>query len=1333
MSNTSIQLKKSGATGNTPTGLAYGEVAINYADGKLYYKNALGGTSYISNQFSFDTINANNSLILATGVSDTLSFVAGNNISISTNTTTKTITINSTGVSDTYARDTANAAFIQANAAFLKANTPDSFIFNGTSNLYFSSANGSIVANVDGNTIAIVTNTGIQMAGAEGDLSGANNIYANTVIAANGIIVSGLNVVPYLQSAFTTANTPSHVSNSAALYANASFIQANAAFIHANAAFNAANTGGSGSGNASFIFSGTSNVYFSSANGSIVANVDGNTIATVTNTGIQMAGVEGDISGANTVYANTIVANTNVTISGLNVVPYLQSAFTTANTPSHVANSAALYANAAFVQANAAFIKANTGASASYIFNGTSNVYFETANGNIVANVGGNTIATVSTTGIQISGAEGDLSGANNVYANTFIANTSLTVAGLNVVPYLQSAFTAANTPSYVANSAALYANGAFAQANAAFDKANTYPGNSNQVLYKNSSNVLTSSSGLVYDGVSIKVNGNLESTFQNGDEGGEIFLNKSVTNTTLSTGVSIDVYQNKLRIFETGGSNRGVYIDMANGAAGGIGTNLLSPAGGAVTSVAGATGTVSNTQLIAGIQTVSSSYGITFDYVATANNGQGTNFKVGDDAWIGDYNTADSLKIKGQQNAANGYVSFGSNTSQLGAAGSGQLTYGGNIVWHAGNDGAGSGLDADLLDGLNSSEFARVSAESYANSAYTQANTATNNAAGASLYANGAFIQANAAFNRANSVLGGFRSNTLVVANSTGFLSNSNAEFSSANNTLYVPNANISNEVIANSLVFYDGTRLNSATGITANTAATANVSIYAKITNVTTGVYFPIVTDTTVTGSDTFHYSSNDFLMYAANNTFRASGNVWAGQFLAVGTNIPVVNSTGHWVGQTVNGIDSFARTTANAALPTTGGTVTGNLTLSTTATMIIQNTRPTTSNSTGALIVRGGVGIAGNLFVGGIFTVDGDFQVGNTTSTGNVFNSGFVTFSQSTQFTSNAATTSNTTGAIIATGGIATRGNLFSGAIRITGPTSNGLTFADGTIQYTANATSSSIANGSSNIAIQTTNGNIVSTVNGVIITTVSNNGIQLSSSNADITGANTIYASRIVANTTLTVSGAGGDITGANNIFANVINVTTASIVSGINVVPYIQSAFIQANAAFAAANSGGGGDGTDNVARDTANAAFIQANAAFAAANSANLSIYSNFYTANGNTSTFNLNTSPQDKEYTIVNIDGVIQLKNSYSLSGNTIILSENVSTNSSVEITVLGGSGGGGGGGSATVGFVTQNKTVIDSNVTIGAGYSGVSVGPLSIANNVVINIAAGQKWVIL
>ena len=44
-------------------------------------------------------------------------------------------------------------------------------------------------------------------------------------------------------------------------------------------------------------------------------------------------------------------------------------------------------------------------------------------------------------------------------------------------------------------------------------------------------------------------------------------------------------------------------------------------------------------------------------------------------------------------------------------------LTIDGNRVWHQGNDGAGSGLDADLLDGVNSTSFLRSDVTDYLNS----------------------------------------------------------------------------------------------------------------------------------------------------------------------------------------------------------------------------------------------------------------------------------------------------------------------------------------------------------------------------------------------------------------------------------------------------------------------------------------------------------------------------------------------------------------------------------------------------------------------------------------
>jgi hypothetical protein len=65
----------------------------------------------------------------------------------------------------------------------------------------------------------------------------------------------------------------------------------------------------------------------------------------------------------------------------------------------------------------------------------------------------------------------------------------------------------------------------------------------------------------------------NLFSTNAAGDEGGEIQLTKP-PNGTLSGGITIDAYVNKLRFFEQGGNARGAYIDLSQ-AADGVATLL--------------------------------------------------------------------------------------------------------------------------------------------------------------------------------------------------------------------------------------------------------------------------------------------------------------------------------------------------------------------------------------------------------------------------------------------------------------------------------------------------------------------------------------------------------------------------------------------------------------------------------------------------------------------------------------------------------------------------------------------------------------------------------------
>ena len=191
------------------------------------------------------------------------------------------------------------------------------------------------------------------------------------------------------------------------------------------------------------------------------------------------------------------------------------------------------------------------------------------------------------------------------------------------------------------------------------------------------------------------------------GDEGGQINLGPAVTNTTLVGNVTIDVYQNKLRIWEGGGTNRGGYFDISALAAS-VGTNLAGGGGtpgggngqlqfnsggtfagaaslyyfganGAIVANAGiaSTSTTTGTMQITGGIGVTGN--VTADQIYAVNNGNGTNFRVGDDLWLGDINVANTMRLMGAQDNTQAFIRFGNtNTSTLGVSGSGPLSWGG-------------------------------------------------------------------------------------------------------------------------------------------------------------------------------------------------------------------------------------------------------------------------------------------------------------------------------------------------------------------------------------------------------------------------------------------------------------------------------------------------------------------------------------------------------------------------------------------------------------------------------------------------------------------------------
>jgi hypothetical protein len=115
------------------------------------------------------------------------------------------------------------------------------------------------------------------------------------------------------------------------------------------------------------------------------------------------------------------------------------------------------------------------------------------------------------------------------------------------------------------------------------------FAGSANQVIYKNSSNEVAGDSAFTYTNNELTVP-LIKVSNSGGDEGGQIDFAAAATNTTLTTGISIDVFRDKLRIFETGGTNRGGYFDISTLAAN-ASTNFITAGATGPTGPTGLTG----------------------------------------------------------------------------------------------------------------------------------------------------------------------------------------------------------------------------------------------------------------------------------------------------------------------------------------------------------------------------------------------------------------------------------------------------------------------------------------------------------------------------------------------------------------------------------------------------------------------------------------------------------------------------------------------------------------------------------------------------------------------
>ena len=219
MSNTSIQLRKSGVTGNVPIDLNFGELALNYADKKLYYKNANNEIDSFTTGTptdSFSTINVNSTLIVATSNTDILAFAGANGISVIGDGVNKKITIDGSeilaiqaGIDNTQnthilaLSSTAHNAYDQANSATELAQNA----YNYANTISASSGSVNIVDDTTSNNV-------VYLNFARNNTGNTNSLYvSNNITFDTGTNTLSVNAVQMTANTNLSSNTFASISS----------------------------------------------------------------------------------------------------------------------------------------------------------------------------------------------------------------------------------------------------------------------------------------------------------------------------------------------------------------------------------------------------------------------------------------------------------------------------------------------------------------------------------------------------------------------------------------------------------------------------------------------------------------------------------------------------------------------------------------------------------------------------------------------------------------------------------------------------------------------------------------------------------------------------------------------------------------------------------------------------------------------------------------------------------------------------------------------------------------------------------------------------------------
>ena len=444
MANTIIELRRSHVSGNVPTSLANGEIAINTYDGKLFYRGGVSNTIQTIERFQGPAglnteIQFNDSGVLGSDsdltYNKTTDVLSAKNIVISGNSYFGNANLHE-GITQLSVTNSGASAYLfdqySGNNPSLYVGAGETLSFNlNVSGHPFVIRQSSGGANTSADLTHIST-TGVVSTGADAQgkvsgilfwkvpfsLVGSTYVYQCTI---HGGMVG--NIVIQQPASFVAANTTLafNTANAAFLAANAATAtdttqnnSITAAFAAANAA-TATDTTQNNSITAAFAAANTATATnltqnnsitaaFTRANNSLDANNGGTVTGTITATSFITTGSFGNILGANTIYANNFVANTGFIQFADGSKQFTANAGSGGGTTDQYARNTA---NAAFIHANAAFIQANTGGGAANSF------------GQIVANVG-TILATSSNDSLQIVGESG-ISVSSNVSAKKVI------------------------------------------------------------------------------------------------------------------------------------------------------------------------------------------------------------------------------------------------------------------------------------------------------------------------------------------------------------------------------------------------------------------------------------------------------------------------------------------------------------------------------------------------------------------------------------------------------------------------------------------------------------------------------------------------------------------------------------------------------------------------------------------------------------------------------------------------------------------------------------------------------------------------------------------------